>query len=302
MSELRSTTTATPIARPRGLVETARDLVALTKPRITLMVLLTAAGGVWLAPGHLPVVDLAIFLGALALTVGSANALNCWLERDVDKLMARTAKRPLPAQRLAPGPALLFSIAMGAVAVPLLGVAVNWLTGLLGAVALLSYVFVYTPMKQISPAALLVGAVPGAMPPLMGWTAVTGRIDAPGLVLFGVLFLWQLPHFIAISVFRKDDYARAGLKVLPWVRGERIARLHAIGWAALLLPVSIALGPLGVAGWGYLTAATVMGVIYLWTAVRRPTEGGEARWAKRLFLTSLVYLPVVFAALMIDAG
>jgi len=298
MAELQTTTA------PAGAnaASTLRDLVALTKPRITLMVVLTAAGGMWLAPGALPWTSVLVFLGALSATVGSANALNCWLERDVDKLMARTQRRPLPAQRLAPRPALLFSIVLGLVAVPLLAVAVNPLTGLLGAVALLSYVLVYTPMKQISPAALLVGAVPGAMPPLMGWTAVTGEIALPGLVLFGVLFLWQLPHFIAIAVKRKDEYARAGLRVLPSVRGERVSRWHAIGWAALLLPVSLALQPLGVAGWAYTVAAAVTGAFYLWTTLRPLRAGEEARWAKKVFLTSLVYLPVVFTVLMIDAG
>jgi protoheme IX farnesyltransferase len=297
-----STTAPAPApAREASLAATARDLVALTKPRITLMVLLTAAGGMWLAPGSLSLGSVLVFLGALAATVGSANALNCWLERDVDALMRRTASRPLPSQRLAPRPALAFSIVLGVVAVPLLAVAVNPLTGLLGAIALVSYVLVYTPMKQISPAALLVGAVPGAMPPLMGWTAMTGRVDLPGLVLFGMLFIWQLPHFIAIATFRKDEYARAGLKVLPWVRGDRVARVHAIAWAALLVPVSLALVPLGVAGWGYAVVTGVMGAAYLVQASRRPAEGGEARWAKRLFLTSLVYLPVVIAVLMIDA-
>ena len=297
MSELSTTA-----SRAASFTATLRDLVALTKPRITLMVLITAAGGMWLAPGAAGAVEIAVFMVALAATVGSANALNCWLERDIDKLMQRTAQRPLPAQRLAPRPALIFSIALGLIAVPALAVAVNPLTGLLGGIALASYVFVYTPMKQLSPAALLVGAVPGAMPPLMGWTAVTGAIDAPGLVLFGVLFIWQLPHFIAIATFRKDEYARAGLKVLPWVRGERVARTHAIVWAALLLPVSLALYPLGVAGIGYAAVAAVMGAGYLFMAVRKPGDGGERRWAKKLFLTSLVYLPVVFAALMIDAG
>ncbi len=299
MSELRTTSAPVP---PRGLLGALRDLTALTKPRITLMVVLTAAGGMWLAPGSLPVGVVVLFLASLSLTVGSANALNCWLERDIDKLMARTATRPLPAQRLAPATALVFSVMLGVVAVPALTFGVNPLTGLLGAIALLSYVFVYTPMKQISPAALLVGAVPGAMPPLMGWTAVTGRIDWPGVVLFGVLFLWQLPHFIAVAVFRKDEYARAGLKVLPSVRGERTARRHSILWASLLVPVSLCLGPLGVAGWAYLTVAGVTGAAYLLTTLLRPAPGAEGRWAKRVFLMSLLYLPVVFAALMIDAG
>jgi len=286
-------------ARPAAT--TLRDLVALTKPRITLMVVLTAAGGAWLAPGATQVLGRTLLaLAALALTVGSANALNCWLERDVDGRMERTARRPLPSGRLAPGPALAFSVLLGLVAVPVLVFAVNALTGLLAALALLVYVFVYTPMKQLGPAALLVGAVVGAMPPLLGWTAVTGSIDAPGLVLFGVLFLWQLPHFIAIATFRRDEYARAGLRVLPVVRGERAAWRHAALWAVLLLPVSLLLGPLGVAGWAYVAVAAVMGALYL--AVTLAAAGGADRWARRVFITSLVYLPVVFATLILDAA
>jgi len=297
-----STSRASDLAgSPATLRQALREYAALTKPRITLMVLLTAAGGMWLAPGAPTPLATAIALGSLALVVGAANALNCWLERDVDRLMRRTADRPLPAQRLAPRPALLFGAALSAVAIPLLIIGVNPLTGILGAISLVLYVGVYTPMKQLSPAALLVGAVPGAMPPLMGWTAVTGTIDAPGLVLFGILFFWQLPHFIAIASFRKDEYAKAGLRVLPSIRGDRVAQVHALVWAALLLPVSLMLQPLGVAGWGYEIAALIMGVAYVAACAQGLIKGPNARWSRRVFVLSLFYLPVVFTALMIDA-
>ena len=281
---------------------TIRELVALTKPRITLMVVITAAGGMWLAPGAATMATILIALSAIALVVAGANTLNCWLERDTDKLMARTASRPLPAERLAPTPALVFGVALGALSLPLLAFCVNPLTALLGAVSLVIYVGIYTPMKQLSPAALLVGAIPGAMPPLMGWTAVTGSIDAPGLVLFGVLFFWQLPHFIAISSFRKKEYERAGLKVLPSVRGDETARVHALFWALALLPTSLALLPLGVAGWVYELVAGALGVHYLVATVRwLRAAPDDVRAAKRVFFASLVYLPLVFAVLVIDA-
>jgi protoheme IX farnesyltransferase len=296
-----SHSTATTAHVGRSWLEIVRDLVALTKPRITLMVLITAAGGMWLAPENPGGTQLAVALLALTLVVGSANGLNCWMERDTDRLMRRTAGRPLPDQRLSPRPALFFAAFLGVVAVPLLALGVNPITGLLGALSLVLYVWVYTPMKQLTPAALLVGAVPGAMPPLMGWTAATGRIDAPGLVLFGVLFLWQLPHFIAIASFRRKEYEAAGLKVLPSVRGERVARLHALLWAVLLLPVSLLLQPLGVTGWAYQIVAGAMGVTFIVATARGLTREDDSRWAKRVFLTSLIYLPVVFAALMIDA-
>lgn len=280
---------------------TARDVVSLTKPRITLLVLLTAAGGMWLAPVPVPAIAILVMLVATGAVVSAANTLNCWLERDSDRFMRRTAVRPLPAGRLEPRFALGLGLALGAVSVPALTLLVNPMTGLLGAIALVSYVAVYTPMKQKSPLALLVGAVPGALPPLMGWTAATGTIDAPGLVLFGILFLWQIPHFIAIAIFRKDDYVRAGLKVLPAVRGDAIAWQNAALYAGVLLPVSLMLVPMGVVGLTYFVAALVLGVAYLGVALVGLRKSAGRRWARTLFFTSLVYLPLLCAALMLDA-
>jgi protoheme IX farnesyltransferase len=287
---------------PSGIAPRIRDLVALTKPRITLMVVLTAAGGMWLAPVSPSLVSMVVALVSLALVVSSANAFNCYLERDIDKLMRRTAKRPLPAARLSPRPALAFAIGLGMVSIPALFVFVNPLTAILGVASLAIYVLVYTPMKQRSPAALLVGAVPGAMPPLMGWTAATGTLDWAGLVLFGILFLWQLPHFIAISVFRESEYTRAGLKVLPAVRGRRVAYVHAVLWAALLVPVSLVLGPLGVASTVYTVVAAIAGLYFFAMTVLelRPSRG--ERGARRVFVASLVYLPILMATLMASGG
>lgn len=287
---------------PSGIVPQIVDLVRLTKPRITLMVVLTAAGGMWLAPAAPSLVTIVVALVALALVVSSANAFNCYLERDVDKLMRRTAKRPLPAARLAPTPALVFAIALGLVSLPALFFLVNPLTAALGAISLAIYVLVYTPMKQKSPAALLVGAIPGAMPPLMGWTAATGTLDWAGIVLFAILFLWQLPHFIAISVFRESEYTQAGLKVLPAVRGRKVAYVHAVFWAALLVPVSLVLTPLGVAGPVYTVIASIVGLYFFVTTLRelRPSRGD--RGAKRVFVASLVYLPILMATLIASGG
>lgn len=280
---------------------TLRDLVALTKPRITLMVVITAAGGMWLAPERLPAAIIAIMLATTAAVVGAANAFNCYLERDTDRLMARTMRRPLPDGRLSPRSALVLGAVLAMLSVPILTFAVNPLTGLLGAIALVSYVAIYTPLKPITPTALLVGAVPGALPPLMGWTAATGRLDAPGLVLFGVLFLWQVPHFLAISIFRQEEYERAGLKVLPSVRGIDAAKRQAVLYAVCTVVLSLFLVPLQVAGIGYLVTASVLGVAFAGVAIAGLREGAGTRWARKLFVTSLVYLTVLFAALMLDA-
>jgi len=278
-----------------------RDLVALTKPRITLMVLITAAGGMWLAPGTLDAASMAVMLLTTGMVVGAANTLNCYLERDTDRLMARTANRPLPDRRLEPWWALTLGVVMGLFAVPTLILAVNPVTGLLGLIALVSYVAIYTPMKQYTPAALFVGALPGALPPLMGWTAVTGRIQLPGLVLFAVLFFWQVPHFIAISVFRQQEYERAGLKVLPSVRGIDSAKLQAVVYAGALWVASLWLVPYGLAGTGYLVAAVVLGAYFFWMALRGLWSQDADAWAKKLFVASLLYLTALFAALILDA-
>jgi protoheme IX farnesyltransferase len=280
---------------------TVRDLIALTKPRITLMVLVTAAGGMWFAPGSLDVASMAIMLLTTGMVVGAANTLNCYLERDSDRLMARTANRPLPDRRLEPSWALTLGVLMGLFAVPTLAIAVNPVTGLLGFIALVSYVAIYTPMKQYTPAALFVGALPGALPPLMGWTAVTGSIDAPGLVLFGVLFFWQIPHFIAISIFRQEEYERAGLKVLPSARGIRSAKVQSAVYAGGLWAVSLLLVPYGLAGTIYLTAAVLLGGYFFGMALRGFKAEDSKVWAKKFFVASLIYLTALFAALIVDA-
>ena len=286
--------------------DTLRDLVALVKPNITLLVLITTAGGLWLAPGGLGFGVLCATLIGTVGVVAAANTLNCYLERDSDKFMARTANRPLPAGRMDARLALWFGLALAAGSVPALAVWVNPVTGLLAAIALVSYVWVYTPMKRMSPQAVVVGALPGAMPPLMGWTAVTGRIEAPGLVLFAIMFIWQMPHFIAISIYRQSEYDRAGILTMPAVYGSRRARWHAVAWSVALLPTSLLLTPLGVAGWIYFAIAAVLGVGYLVGAIRglrRDRTPAEIdRWAKGFFLYTLAYVTLLFAAILVDAG
>jgi heme o synthase len=297
-----------PQPRSRGapLLGLTRDLIALTKPRITLNVLVTGAAGAWLAPGHVAARTLVMSLAGTALVVGSANALNMWWERDVDALMARTRSRPLPAGRMSPDVALAFGLALAFVGAPMLFL-VNAMTGLLGLVALTSYVAIYTPLKRHSHYALLVGAVPGAMPPLLGWTTATGKVGLGGLLLFAVLFLWQVPHFAAITIFRAQDYARAGLQVVSVQRGESGARRTIAVWTVLLVGASLLFVPLGLAGKAYLGMATALGVGFLTLAFRgvlqdlRPTARFDcARWARRVFAYSIPYLCVLLVALLLD--
>lgn len=277
------------------------DVVALAKPRIMAMSLLTAAGGMSLAPGAPGAATWLALLCGTGLIVGAANTLNMYLERDIDCMMSRTKDRPLPAGRLAPQVALVIGVVQALVAVPLLTFGLDPLTGTLAVVALLSYVMMYTPLKQRTDASTIVGAVPGAMPALMGWTAATGSIDPGGLAVFGLLFLWQMPHFYAIALFRHKEYARAGLKTLAGERGaERTAR-HMVWWLVPQVAVSLAPYFLGVAGLPYLVVAAAAGGAYFGyglTGLRAPTP----RWAKRFFLASIVYLPVLFLVLVINGS
>ncbi|WP_081864647.1 heme o synthase [Chondromyces apiculatus] len=282
------------------------EMVSLTKPRVTVMVVATMLGGMWVASrflreasGEVPGAgQLALALLGTVLVVSAANALNMYIERDTDRLMARTRNRPLAARRLAPEVALWFGIALSVVSVPLLFVAVNAATGALAALALVSYVLVYTPLKRRTSLALPIGAVPGAIPALLGWTAVTGRLDVPGMLIFGVMFLWQIPHFLAIATFRCEDYRHAGMRVLPVEKGDRTTRIHIVVYTALLVMVSALLSQFGVAGPVYLGAALALGAGFFALGAAGLRASAGLGWARRLFFGSMVYLVLLFAALM----
>ena len=214
-----------------------KDLMDLTKPRLSSLVLVTAGGGLWLSQIDVSLVQgLAAVLGT-TFVVGGANALNCYLERDSDKLMARTAVRPLPAGRMNPKTALVFGLVLSLISVPTLTLLTTPLAGLLAAIALLIYVLVYTPLKRYSAVSTLIGAIPGAMPPLIGWTAASGRLDTGGLVLFFLLFLWQIPHSLAISIFRQKEYAQAGLWVFSNDYGLDSTRTHILIYTIPLIGI-----------------------------------------------------------------
>jgi protoheme IX farnesyltransferase len=288
-------------ARVRSL-----DVLALTKPRITLMVIITTVGGLLLAQRAGAAADRLTpwlvgwtMLGT-ALVVAGANVLNMYMEREIDGKMSRTKNRPLPSGRLAPRVALWFGVVLSAASVPILAIGVNPLTALLAVLANVSYVLAYTPMKQRSHHALLVGAVPGAIPPLLGWTAATGRIDAAGMVLFSVLFLWQVPHFLAITLFRRAEYARAGLVVMPNVTGTRDVKHAIVRWSLALVGASLLLVPLGVAHWGYFAVAAVLGAMFFGLGCWGLRDQAGRKWARALFGVSILYLLLLFVAVGVD--
>lgn len=285
----------------------ARDIVALMKPGILAMCLFTAGGAIALAaslPGRVesPFPWPRVLWGLLgtAASVGAANALNQWIERDGDRLMRRTRERPLPAGRMHPAFALAFGVALGVASLVLLALEVNAVSTALAAFAILSYVLVYTPLKRRSTQALAVGAVPGAIPPLLGWAIATGRIEAPGIALFLILFVWQLPHFIAISIYRRRDYEDAGIHVVPNIRGLEAAKNQSLAYSLALVSVSLLLVPLRVAGFTYFAAVGVLGAWFFVLSMQGFEPGADQRWARRFFFASLVYMPALTLALLID--
>jgi protoheme IX farnesyltransferase len=278
-----------------------RDYLQLSKSRIVLMVLITTASGFLFASDR---VDPMLMLHALvgtALVAAGTNALNQYVERDHDAQMHRTRTRPLPAGRITPRAALIFSSAIAIIGTAYLGLAVNWLTALLGAFTLASYIFIYTPLKRISTLNTLIGAIPGAVPPLMGWTAATNHVGVGGWIIFGILFLWQLPHFMAISWLHREDYARGGFAMLSVHDhdGAAVAR-QAIYYTLALLPVSIAPALVGLTGTVYLIGSVLAGAALLASTIRFFFDRGTKN-ARGLFMISNLYLLTVMLLLVVNA-
>jgi protoheme IX farnesyltransferase len=278
-----------------------RDLWEMTKPGITLMVVLTAGLGFLLAEqDSFSFMLLVHTLIGTGLVSAGGSVLNHVLERDTDALMTRTAMRPLPTGRMDPDTALLFGVVLSILGLGDLALGTNLLTALLGAVALAGYVFVYTPLKRVSSLATVIGAVPGAIPPMMGWSAVRNELDLAAWVLFGILFFWQLPHFLAIAWLCREDYARGGFPMLPVLdpEGVRTGR-QAILYGAALVPISLLPSLLGLMGTVYFVGALAFGLIYLGFsfgfAASRTNPG-----ARRLMLASLLYFPGLLLVMLLD--
>lgn len=274
------------------------DYLELTKPRIALLALVTVTVGYMLSSaGEWQLVPLLHALVGISLVAAGSSALNQFIERHIDSRMNRTAQRPLPAGRLQPSEALWFGIATGVIGTIYLAVAVNTLTAILAAGTLGLYVLAYTPLKQRTSLSTAVGAVPGALPPVLGWTAAGGRLDAGAFSLFAILFLWQFPHFLAICWLYREQYANAGLRMLPAANPKpRITGYLAVVYALALIPASFLPTRVVLAGDGYLIIAAILGLIYLASAVRFCWNESRST-ARGLLWTSLVYLPVLLLSL-----
>lgn len=271
-------------------------LFELTKPSVTTLVMVTMVSGALAASVPIRAFHLGLSMFATACVVGAANAFNMWMERDSDAFMSRTRRRPLPTGRLSPDMVLGFGAVLAVVGLTLLATSVSSLAALLGWVALSSYVLAYTPLKRVTTWSLHVGAVPGAIPPLIGWASVTGSLSREAFALFAILFVWQLPHFLAIATFRAPEYDRAGLKVLPNVRGAAATERSIIFYSVLLGAVAVAPWALGMVGAAYGITALACSAAFLGFALQGRRSLPPQRWARRLFIASMPYLVVVFAA------
>ena len=277
------------------------DYVALTKPRLNFLVVATSAAGYYLGgTGNIDLGLMAEAVAGTALVAGGAAALNQLYERDTDALMRRTRLRPLPAGRIVPADARIFGLALSACGLAVLAARANWLSAALALATLLTYLAIYTPMKRRTPLSTIVGAVPGALPALIGWTASHGAIDRSGAALFAIVFCWQLPHFMAIAWLYRDDYALAGFPMLPVIDpdGKRAGK-QAVYWSFLLILASVQPSFSGLAGQVYLAVALVLGAALFWLAVRFALARNEAT-ARALFYGSITYLPLLWIAMIVN--
>jgi len=291
-------TDAVALPAPRARV---RDFVTLAKPRLNMLVVASALAGYAMADGE-PLGLLRIcgvLLGTL-LVAGGASAFNQVLERDIDARMRRTRTRPLPDQRLQPIEGVLFGAASTSVGALMITAASNILAAVVALTTLVVYVAIYTPLKRRTSFSTVIGAIPGALPPIVGWAAASGEITAKAWTLFGIMFLWQLPHFLAIASMYREDYARAGLPMLPVLEPDgRSTGRQAVVYAAALIPLSLAPAPLHMAGRVYFAGALALGLAFLWLTFRFAMTR-STRDARRAFFGSLAYLPLLWILMIAD--
>jgi protoheme IX farnesyltransferase len=287
-------------AGPSAAGAVVRDFIMLLKPRVMSLVVFTGFAGMMVAPGNLHPVLAAIAILCIAVAAGAAGAINMWYERDVDALMTRTKDRPLPAGRMDPAEALGFGVVLSLGSVMVMALAVNFAAAALLALSIGFYVFVYTIwLKRRTPQNIVIGGAAGAFPPMIGWAAVTGDVSLASLALFAIIFMWTPPHFWALALYRCEDYAKAGIPMLPVTAGPRETRRQILLYTLALLPLTVLPWTLGIAGFVYLAGAVMLGLVFLAGAIAVWRDDGETA-AKRLFGYSILYLFVLFALLILD--
>ncbi|HZP20589.1 MAG TPA: heme o synthase [Bauldia sp.] len=289
-----------------ALPGSVRDYVLLLKPRVMSLVVFTAFVGMVLAHGRLTPLLSAIALFAIAVGAGASGALNMWFDADIDRVMRRTRGRPVPAGRLAAGDALAVGLFLSGASVALLGLAANWLAAALLAFTIAFYVLVYTMwLKRRTPQNIVIGGIAGALPPVIGWAAVTGTVGVDALVLFAIIFLWTPPHSWALALFGSEDYGRAGVPMLPVVRGVAATKLQIVAWSVPLAGAGVLPAFVGMASIAYGVIAGLLGAVFLLLALqvaRMPASDKAMRPARRLFAFSLLYLFMLYAILLAEQG
>jgi protoheme IX farnesyltransferase len=285
------------LAVPQG---SPRDYLALLKPRVMSLVLFTGVVGLVLAPGAIhPLIALVATL-CIAVGAGASGAINMWYDRDIDAVMARTRGRPIPSGRITPDSALGFGITLAVASVAVMGLAVNWVAAGLLAFTIFFYVVVYTiGLKRRTPQNIVIGGAAGAFPPMIGWAAVTGEVSLASIVLFAIIFLWTPPHFWALALYRRGDYDKAGVPMLPVVAGEAATRRQIFVYALALAPVTLAPCAIGLSGFVYGVGAALLGLMFIGLSFAVLRDGTMAS-AKRLFPFSILYLFLIFALLLVD--
>lgn len=277
------------------------DYFALLKPRVVSLVVFSGLAGLLVAPGEIHPLIAAVAVLCIAVGAGASGAINMWYDRDIDAVMDRTRQRPIPMGRVAPGDALGFGVVLATGAVALMGLAVNFASAALLAVATLFYVFVYTMwLKRRTPQNIVIGGAAGAFPPMIGWAAVTGSVGLESLLLFALIFFWTPPHFWALALYRNGDYARAGIPMLPVVAGKTETKKQMILYTVLLIPLGVAPVWFGFVGWVYGSAAALLGLIFLAAAIAVWFDRTD-KSAKRMFGYSIFYLFALFAVMVADA-
>lgn len=277
------------------------DVLEITKLRLGILVVVTIVVGIFAAPGSINFFEAIFALILMTMVVCGSTTLNCYIERDVDALMDRTKNRALPSGRMKPSTALVIGYGMICIALPLIAVFVNWATMILSLLAAILYLYAYTPMKLKSELALFVGAIPGAIPPVMGWTTVTGKIDAMALILFTILFIWQIPHFLAIAIYYSKDYDAGSIKVYPNKTGFQKSKRDIFIYTIILVLSSLGPYLIGYASVGYLNTALVLGILFIFLSILgffKESDLQVDRWARQYFLASIIYLPILLSSLI----
>lgn len=287
-----------------GWLAMPSDYFALLKPRVMSLVIFTALVGLVVAPGNIHPAIAFVSIICIAIGAGASGALNMWYDADIDALMTRTAKRPIPAGIIAPASALTFGLLLSFLSVMVLGIVANWLASSLLAFTIFFYAVVYSQwLKRSTPYNIVIGGAAGAFPPMIGWAVVTNSIGIESIVLFAIIFIWTPPHFWALALYKSSDYKNAGIPMMPNVAGNRSTQLQILLYSVILAPVGVLPAILGFAGWTYTAVSLVLGAAFLYLAFKlwqMPSKDKEMKPAKQLFGFSIFYLFALFATLLVE--